>query len=121
MQEPSITLPFKIPDLFGGFAEVRGLARADRSQILLEFYLKETLLGVLKDQTKELLIPQPEIDFVRHERGWFADRVHLRVKSLKWLQNLPGGDHGGEIKLRVSKRDRSRAVEFVQILEKPAT
>jgi hypothetical protein len=47
MPDQSITLPFKVPDLFGGFAEGKGLAKASPSELVLEFVVKDTVLDLL--------------------------------------------------------------------------
>jgi hypothetical protein len=115
MQDLSVILPFKVPNLFAGFAEGRGMAKASPSELTLEFVVKETVLSVFKSGVRELRIPQAEIDMIRHQQGWFRDTVCIRVRSMKWLEDLPGSDKG-EVKLRVARRDRALAVDFVQVL-----
>jgi hypothetical protein len=34
------------------------------------------------------------MDVIRLKRGWFGANLHIRVKSLKWLADLPGCDNG---------------------------
>jgi hypothetical protein len=115
MPEQSIILPFTVPDLFAGFAEGKGLAKASPSELTLEFVVKENLLNVFKSGLKEIRIPRTEIDVVRLKRGWFGAKVHIRVKSMKWLADLPGCDNG-EVTLHVARRDRDQAADFVQVL-----
>ena len=43
MQGQSSTLPFKVPDLFAGFAEGKGLAKASPSELVLEFVVKDIM------------------------------------------------------------------------------
>jgi hypothetical protein len=78
-----------VPDLFAGFAEGKGLAKASAVELMLEF--------------------------VRFRRGWFGAKVHIRLKRMKWLAEMPGCDHG-EVTLHVARRDRDRAAAFVQLL-----
>ena len=115
MPDPSITLPFKVPNLFAGFAEGRGLAKASPSELTLEFVVKDNLLELFKSAVKEIRIPQSEIDALRLKQNWFGSKVHIRVKSLKWLADLPGCDNG-EVTLHVARRDRLQATVFAQIL-----
>ncbi|HWW02576.1 MAG TPA: hypothetical protein VNZ64_22955 [Candidatus Acidoferrum sp.] len=115
MPEQLIALPFKVPDLFAGFAEGKGLAKASPSELTLEFVIKDNLLNLLKSDPKEIRIPRAEIDGIRLERGWFGAKVHIRVKSLKWLTDLPGCDNG-EVTLQVARRDRDQASDFVRVL-----
>lgn len=115
MAGESITLPFKVPDLFGGFAEGKGLAKASPADLILEFVVKDTVVSVFKSGMKEIRIPREEIDIVRLKRGWFGAKVHIRVKSLKWLAELPGCDNG-EVTLHVARKDRGQAAAFVRVL-----
>ena len=115
MPDQSITLPFKVPDLFAGFAEGKGLAKVNPSELVLEFVVKDTVLQVFKSGVKEIRIPRSEVDVVRFKRGWFGGKVHIRVKSMKWLADLPSCDNG-EVVLHVARRDRDQAAAFVRML-----
>ncbi len=115
MPEESVTLPFKMPDLIAGFAEGTGLAKASPAEVTLEFFVKDTVVSVFKSGLKEIRIPRAEIDVVRLKRGWFGDKVHIRVKSLKWLAELPNCENG-EITLHIARRDRDLAAAFVRLL-----
>ncbi len=115
MAEQSTTLPFEVPDLFAGFAEGTGLAKASASELALEFVVKDKLFSVFKSDVKEIRIPREEIDAVRFKRGWFGGKVYVRVKSLRWLTDLPGCDNG-EVTLHIARANRDRAEEFVQVL-----
>ena len=115
MPDQSITLPFTVPNLFAGFAEGKGLAKASPSELLLEFVGKETVLDVFKSGIKEIHIPRAEVDVVQLKRGWFGAKVRIRLKSMKWLADLPICDNG-EVTLHVARRERDRAAEFIQML-----
>ena len=115
MTDSPITLPFNVTGLFGGFAEVKGLAKANESDLILEFVIEENVLQVFKSGLKEVRIPRAEIESVRLKRGWFGARVRICVKSMKWLADLPGCDRG-EINLHVSRPDRDRAADFVKVV-----
>jgi hypothetical protein len=115
MTNETITLPFTVPDLFAGFAKGTGLAKASQSELTLELVVKDGLLNVLKSSVKEISIPRTEIDSVRLKRGWLGTTMHIRVKSMKWLADLPGCG-SGEVTLHVARKDRDRAEDFVQLL-----
>jgi hypothetical protein len=111
----SVSLPFKLPEMFAGIIEGRGLARATPSELTLEFVVKESVLNVFKTGIKELHIPQTEIEYLQHKPGWFGDRIKLRVKSMRWLEDVPGC-HDCELTLRVARRNRVQAGDMVQML-----
>ena len=115
MSDRSNTLPFTVPDLFAGFAEGQGLAKLSPAELILEFVVRDSVVSVFKSGLKEIRIPRAEIDTARLKRGWFGAKVHVRVKSLKWLADLPGCD-GGEVTLHIARRDRDQAASFVKML-----
>jgi hypothetical protein len=112
-------LPFKVPDLFAGFAEGKGLAKASPSELTIEFMIKDNVVNMFKSGLKEVRIPQGEIEFVRHKEGWFHDKIRIRVKSMKWLADLPGCDDA-ELTLQVARGDRPQAADLVKILSSTA-
>jgi hypothetical protein len=115
MLNPTIVLPFRVPNLIGGLAESKGLAKATASEVAFEFVVKETVFNVFKSAIREIRVPQSEIDLIRLERGWFRDKLRIRFRSIKWLSDLPGC-HNGEVTLRVAKRDRQQTEDFVRLL-----
>src|SRR5437879_4809285 len=116
MSARQITVPFKVPNLFGGFADGHGLAKATPEELALQFVVKENLLDILKSGIKEIHIPQSEIDFIQHKTGWFGDKLRIRVKSMKLLADLPGCDNG-EVTLHVRRRERGQVENFNQDLD----
>jgi hypothetical protein len=115
MTEQFTTLAFSVDDLYGGFAQGSGLAKASLSELVLEFVVADSLLQVFRSGLKEIRIPRTGIDSVSLKSGWFGTTVRIRVNSLKWLADLRGGDNG-EVTLHVARRDRERAAEFVRVL-----
>jgi len=101
--------------MFAGFVEGNGIAKATPAELTLEFVVQDGVLNLVKSGVKEIRIPRGEIDWIQHKRGWFGDKVSVRVKSLRWLADLPGCDNA-EVTLRISRRDRDRAGELVQML-----
>ena len=115
MPDEPVTLPFTVPDLFAGLAEVKGLAKASPAEVVLEFLVADTVINLIKSDVKEVRVPRAEVALVRLKRGWFGAKVYIRLKSMKWLAELPGCEHG-EITLRVARPDRDTAASFVQVL-----
>jgi hypothetical protein len=118
MPEPLVTVPFRVPDLYAGFAEGKGLAKATPTELTLEFVVRDAVVELVKSGIKEIRIPRTELDAVSFQRGWFGAKVHLRAKSLKLLADLPGCDNG-EVTLHIARRDRDQAADFVRALSPP--
>src|ERR1019366_979128 len=114
MPDQSITLTFTVPDLFAGFAEGKGLAKASPSELVLEFVVKDTVVDLFKSGMKEIRIPRSEVNVVRFKRDWFGAKVHIRLKSMKWLAAWPGGEKG-KVPLPLPRRERDQVAKFVQM------
>ena len=91
------------------------MAKASPSELSIEFVVTDTVVSVFKSGVKEIVIPRSELDVVHLKQGWFGTHVHIRVKSLKWLADLPGCENG-EVTLHIARRDREQAAAFVQVL-----
>ena len=115
MNDPSVSLPFTVPDLFAGLAEGSGLANASPAELTLEFMVKDNILQVLKSGVKEIRIPQSEIASIELKQGWFRSRLTIRLKSMKWLADLPTRNQA-ELILHIKRRDRDQVVNFARIL-----
>jgi len=111
----SAPVPFKVTNLFAGYAEGAGIAKATPLELTLEFTVKETILSLVKSGVKELRIPRSEIASINLKPGLFRDKIVVRVKSLSLLQKLPGCD-SCELTLRVARRDRDQAGDLVLLL-----
>src|SRR5260221_14003925 len=111
----SATVPFKMHNLFAGFVQGKGLAKASPTDLTLEFVFTENILDVFNSGIKEIRIPQSEIAAIELRQGWFPDKLRIRVKSMRWFADLHGCD-AGEVTLRIARRDRPQATELVQTL-----
>lgn len=110
---PSTTrVPVSITDLYGGFARATGLLILESDSLILEFQVKDEILGVVKGKPKSFKIPLVALDSVAYSQNIFSAKVELRVKRLRDLEGIPNAEKG-EIKLKIARRDRQRAKEFV--------
>ncbi|HSU56421.1 MAG TPA: hypothetical protein VLT36_20345 [Candidatus Dormibacteraeota bacterium] len=115
MTDPTVTVPFKLPDLIGGLAEGKGLAKASPQELALEFVVKETVFDVFKSGIKEVRIPRSEIEAVQLQQGLFRDKLRVRVKSIACIQDLPNSETG-EVVLHIARRNRAQAGDVVSVL-----
>lgn len=105
-------VPVAITDLYGGFARATGLLILESGSLILEFQVKDEILGVVKGKPKSFRIPLAALDSVSYAQNIFSARIELRVKRLRDLEGIPNAEKG-EIRLRVGRKDRKRAKEFV--------
>ena len=106
------TLPFSFSDVYGGFAEAHGLARLEESELVLEFEVKDAVLGVIKSGLKDVRIPLSDIASVRIKKGWFSSKVVVCTTSLAALADVPTADQA-QVTLRVKRANKALALSFV--------
>jgi hypothetical protein len=115
MLTDSICLPFGLPEVYQGFAEGNGILRASQDGLILEFQVKDSLLGLLASDVKEVVVPIEEIASLELRKGWIRTRIIIRATSLKTLSDVTG-NQGAEITLSVSRKHRALAEDLVSML-----
>ena len=108
-------LRFLIPEVYAGFAEAQGLMRVDENTLMLEFEIRDSLVGLLKSRIKEIKIPISEIDSVTLNKDWFKISLIIRTQKLSSLGDLPKQERG-QIKLHLSHEDGEIAEWLVSFL-----
>lgn len=116
MLSETTTLPFTIPDIFGGLAEAKGLLRVNDETLALEFAVKESFFGLLTLNAHELDLPLRQLDSVDLRQGWFSHRLNLQFKSLRGLEHLPRSE-GGRCQMAIARRDQATAQKTVALLQ----
>jgi len=109
-----VSLPFTIHDLYGGFAEVRGLLRLADKALVLEFQTQDAVLNVLKMPLEETTLPFDQLVSVGFTSKWFgyATTLSIKTKTMKSLAGVPGSGQG-ELRLAIARVDRDKAQELV--------
>jgi hypothetical protein len=108
MINPRIRLPFKLSDVYGGFAEVQGILSTEPDAIVLQFQVKDSVIGLVKSPPKELKIPFSEIESVEYKRNIFVSRFFIRVHSLSVLDGFPD-NKDGEVRLKIKRTHKETA------------
>ena len=113
-------VPFQYDQLYGGLADCQGLVRLDGKDLCLEFQVKDSIVGVLKSEVKQVRIPLRELSEVRLERGWFgwSTKLLIQADSLAPVQDVPGMAQG-RLLLGIARRDRPAAERLVAELALP--
>lgn len=101
-------IPFTIDDDHGH--EISGLTFLDDAFVVFEIQVKKW--GLYKEPPETVKAEVGVIDSIRFEVGFFKDKVFVVPRKSELLQAIPG-DHKGEIKLKVAKRYRAEAQQFV--------
>jgi hypothetical protein len=111
----NFTLPFKIDDIYEGFAESEGLLSFDKDSLKIEFSTKDSFIGIIKSDLKLVHIPLNKIANIKYDKGFFGDKLIIVTNSLDVAQKLPGSE-GNEIELNIKKKNRDDANMFASKL-----
>jgi hypothetical protein len=107
----SICLPFRIPDVYFGFAEIQGILKAENDKLTLDFELKESMLET-RLESNVVAIALADVIDLELEKGWFTRSIVIRVNRLEVLRPVPGSK-AGEVRLRIARRHVPMAEELV--------
>jgi hypothetical protein len=99
------TLSFHTADSFGGLAETSGILSLEGDSLVLEFEMKDALMGVIRTGPRTVRLPVTDLAEVGLRLGWFQQRLVLRSRNLRVFADLPGRD-GAELVLYCRRRDR---------------
>ena len=105
----SVSLPFEITEVYGGFGQVSGLVSLEKTGVKLEFQAKDSIFGVVKSAVKEMILPFDQLERVAYKKGFLGIGAKLvfGVRSMKLLEAIP---HNDELELRLSvKRKHAKA------------
>ena len=107
----SISVPFSIPEAFGGLAECHGILRSGADGLELEFQSKDGFFGVVKSAVRTVSMAWEDLGGVEFKAGWFSARVCLTARSLKTFDKVPGA-RASQIDLAVARQHRPTAREL---------
>lgn len=105
-------LPFKTDQAYHGFAEIQGLLHVERDHLLLEFEMKDSILGVLKSGAKELKISYLDLNQVEYQRSLFRSRLILKVNNMRVLSAFPGAKDG-VIAMKIQRKYKTEVEDIV--------
>ncbi len=109
------SLPFKITGVLTDFADSEGIARLDSDGLVLEFQIKDNVLGLLKSAPREVRIPFGDLAEASFKRGFFSGAIRLRARRLTILASIPGSN-ASELILTCKRRDRPVAQDLASRL-----
>lgn len=108
----NVSVPFKITDVYEGFAETDGIILFADGSIKLQFQTKDAIFGAIKSSVKEIILPLPAIQDMHLRKGLWRHALIIRVSDLKLLEQIPK-QKAGEMKLKIKRRDADLALSLV--------
>jgi hypothetical protein len=109
------SLPFTIENVYGGLAAAHGVARSTETGLILEFQVKDSVVGMMKSRVVEVPIPLNEFASIELKEGLFSKRLSIRARSLATLSEVPGHE-SGQVVLKIARKDLRIAREMVSVL-----
>lgn len=106
------SLPFKIKNVFEGFAYTEGVLRISEDCLIFEFITKDAVLGVLCSDVKQIVVAFEEIEEVCFNKSMFGNTLNIRLASLMTAQKIPG-QKGSNVKLNIERKNSDLALTFV--------
>lgn len=105
------TVPFRITDHLGGFAECAGLLKLDGTMLRVELQSKDSILGVLKSKVRKIEIPFEKIESISFKKSLFSAKILLRLSDYDLYSDIPNPG-SGELVFKVKKRYSVDAAEL---------
>lgn len=104
-------IPFTTDNAYHGFAEIAGILRVEPKELLLEYQVKDSIMGLVKSGTKELTIPYSALGSANYKRTMFISRLQLRVNTMRVLGEFPASKDGA-IELKIKRRYKEIAQDM---------
>lgn len=75
-------LPIRQNEQYMGLAELSGLLRVEKGSIVLEYSLKDEMIGMFNSELKILEIPFHAVEEIRVKKKWFSARFEIHLNRL---------------------------------------
>ena len=104
----NIVLPIKQKNVYGGMAEIAGLIRRDSDTLVIEYQVKDDVLGMFNSDIKVLELPLSHIHSVEVEKKWFVCDFEIYLNRLPSIQK-PLVIRENCLSFRINKKDIEKA------------
>ena len=79
---PDTVLNFRLKDIYFGFAICEGILFLTKDSVIIEYYTKDSVVGLLKSDLKTIKIDFSEIFNAEVKSSIFSRKLIIRLKSL---------------------------------------
>lgn len=104
----NIVLPIKQKDVYGGLAEITGLIRRDSETLVVEYQVKDDVLGMFNSDVKILELPFGHIHSVEVKKKWFVRDFEIYLNRLPSIEK-PLVIRENCLSFRINKKDIDKA------------
>lgn len=112
--DPGVSVPFKVRDVYAGFAEGYGRLTLYDDRVRLEWKVKDVMFGVLETSLHEKEIPLDEFSRIQIKKDYgLMVRLQLVSRSLGGLDPLPQREPG-TTRLAIARGDIEAVRDWIQ-------
>ncbi|ROL60333.1 hypothetical protein D9V87_02190 [Bacteroidetes/Chlorobi group bacterium MS-B_bin-24] len=86
---PDTVLNFRLKDIYFGFAICEGILFLTKDSVIIEYYTKDSVVGLLKSDLKTIKIDFSEIINAEVKSSIFSRKLIIRLKSLGKIIDTP--------------------------------
>ncbi len=113
--EKFLALPFKIDEVFEGFAEVDGLININKSSLIMEFQTRDAIFGVIKSNVKKVVLNAEDLIEIKVKKNWFSANMIIVANTFLAGKGLPKAT-GNELVLEIKKKDLDTAMQIASLM-----
>lgn len=102
------SLPFNFPEVYQGLAEAEGLLVLTADAIVLEYQIKDGLVGAFKSEVKQVVLPFEQIEDVEFRTNFMRTDITIQMNSLEPVHDVPNAEQGS-VRLKIPRKSRREA------------
>lgn len=110
-----LSVPFSLPDTYGGLAEAHGIIRLEGTYLTLEFEVRDGVFGIVKSGVKVVALQAAEIAAISFKRSAFRATITLRCHSVRSVEGIPS-QKAGEFRISIKRAYRDEAEQLASAL-----
>jgi hypothetical protein len=86
---PDTVLNFRLKDIYFGFAICEGILFLTKDSVIIEYYTKDSVVGLLKSDLKTIKIDFSEMINAEVKSSIFSRKLIIRLKSISKIIDTP--------------------------------
>ena len=112
MSALKLTIPFKMDDQYGGFAESEGLLVFTGSTLRIELRTKDSLFGIIQSGVKKVELKPADVLKITLKKGLAGSKIVIEPANLNILNRIPGLDKP-ILKFKIKNKYKNDAISKI--------
>jgi hypothetical protein len=106
-----LSVPFRITEVYHGFAECHGILHLSEKGLVLEFETRDSILELIKSNLKRVFIDYNALKKMEFKKTIFSTKILLKAYSMQTFSQIPDSKDA-TIELKIEKNNREDALEL---------